>query len=44
MILPRALFGKSSIEYLHEEDKAKPKTQSYKSYADAPITFDTARK
>ena len=44
MILPRALIGKSSIEYLHEEDKAKPKTQSYKSYADAPITFDTARK
>jgi hypothetical protein len=44
MILPRAFIGKSSIEYLNEEDKAKPKTQSYKIYADAPITFDTARK
>ena len=39
MILPRALSGKSSIEYLNEDDKAKPKTQSYKIYADAPIEF-----
>jgi len=39
MILPRALTGKSSIEYLNDEDKAKPKTQSYKIYADAPISF-----
>jgi hypothetical protein len=37
MILPRALIGKSSIEYLNEEDKAKPKSQSYKLYADMPI-------
>jgi hypothetical protein len=37
MILPRALVGKSSIEYLNEEDKAKPKSQSYKLYADMPI-------
>jgi hypothetical protein len=37
MILPRALIGKSSIEYLNEEDKAKPKSQSYKLYADLPI-------
>jgi hypothetical protein len=44
MILPRALTGKSSIEYLNEDDKAKPKTQNYKIYADAPISFDTARK
>jgi len=44
MILPRALTGKSSIEYLNEDDKAKPKTQSYKIYADAPISFDAARK
>ena len=44
MILPRALIGKSSIEYLNEDDKAKPKTQSYKIYADAPISFDAARK
>ncbi|HZL60974.1 MAG TPA: hypothetical protein VFC32_01590 [Pseudolabrys sp.] len=44
MILPRALTGKSSLEYLNEEDKAKPKTQSYKIYADAPISFGTSRK
>ncbi len=37
MILPRALIGKSSIEYLNEADKAKPKSQSYKLYADMPI-------
>jgi hypothetical protein len=37
MILPRALIGKSSIEYLNEEDKAKPKSQSYKLYADMPL-------
>ena len=39
MILPRALIGKSSISYVNEEDKAKPKTQQYKVYADAPIEF-----
>ena len=44
MILPRALIGKSSIEYVNEEDKAKPKSQRYKIYADAPITFGGGRK
>jgi hypothetical protein len=39
MILPRALLGKSSLEYLNEEDKAKPKLQSYKVFADQPIAF-----
>jgi hypothetical protein len=39
MILPRELAGKSSIQYLNEEDKAKPKSQEYKIYADAPIAF-----
>ena len=38
MILPRALLGKSSIEYLNEAEKAKPKSQSYKLYADVPLT------
>jgi hypothetical protein len=37
MILPRACLGKSSIEYLNEEDKAKPKSQAYKIFADMPI-------
>jgi hypothetical protein len=39
MILPRELTGKSSIQYVNDEDKAKPKSQSYKIYADAPIEF-----
>lgn len=39
MILPRALLGKSSIQYVNEEDKAKPKSQSYKIYADMPIAI-----
>ncbi len=38
MILPRALIGKSSIQYVNEEDKAKPKTQQYKVFVDAPLT------
>src|SRR4051794_10057457 len=39
MILPRDLLGKSSIQYVNEEDHARPKSQQYKIYADAPITF-----
>ena len=38
MILPRALLGKSSIEYLNPADKEKPRVQQYKIFADAPIT------
>ena len=38
MILPRALLGKSSIAYVNEDDKAKPKSQQYKIFVDAPIT------
>jgi hypothetical protein len=37
MVLPRALLGKSSIQYINEEDKAKPKTQQYRIFVDAPI-------
>jgi len=29
---------------VNEEDKVKPKSQRYKIYADAPITFGGARK
>jgi hypothetical protein len=39
MVLPWAYLGKSSAEYLNEEDKAKPKTQQYKIYADIPIAI-----
>jgi hypothetical protein len=37
MILPRALLGKSSIAYVNEDDKARPKSQQYKIYVDTPI-------
>ena len=39
MILPRALLGQSSIRYVHEEDKAKPKSQKYEVYVDREIAF-----
>ena len=38
MILPVAYAGKSSAEYLNEEDKAKPRVQQYKIFADMPLT------
>jgi hypothetical protein len=37
MILPRALLGKSSIQYVNEADKEKPRVQQYRIFADAPI-------
>ena len=37
MILPRALIGKSSISYVNEDDRARPKSQQYKIFVDAPI-------
>jgi hypothetical protein len=37
MILPRTLIGKSSIQYVNEDDKAKPKTQQYRVFVDAPL-------
>jgi hypothetical protein len=43
MILPAACLGKSSLEYLNAEDKAKPKTQQYKVFADMPLRPDTGR-
>jgi hypothetical protein len=38
MILPAAYVGKSSVEYLNEEDKAKTRVQQYKIFADMPLT------
>ena len=43
MILPRDLMGKTSIQYVNVEDQAKPKSQQYKIYADAPISFGTRK-
>lgn len=37
MILPRALIGKSSIQYLNPADKEKPRVQQYKIFTDAAI-------
>ena len=37
MILPRTLIGKSSFQFVNEEDKAKPRVQQYKIFADMPI-------
>ena len=42
MILPLLYLGKSSVEYLREEDKAKPKSQQYKIFADMPLTVASA--
>jgi hypothetical protein len=39
MLLPRALMGKSSLQLVNDEDKGKPRSQSYTSYADLPIGF-----
>jgi quercetin dioxygenase-like cupin family protein len=38
MILPVALLGKSSIRYVKPEDQARPKSQTYTVFVDAPIT------
>jgi len=33
---------RSSVEYLNEEDKARPKSQSYKVFVDMPIAIATS--
>jgi hypothetical protein len=43
MILPRDFLGRSSIEYLNDSDKGKPKSQTYKIFVDAPINGEFAR-
>lgn len=37
MVLPRTLLGQSSFQFVNEEDKAKPRVQQYKIFADLPI-------
>ncbi len=39
MILPRSLVGKSSIQYVNDEDKERPKSQQYRVFVDAPLTL-----
>jgi hypothetical protein len=43
MILPHAYLARSSVEYLNEEDKAKPKSQTYKIYVDMPLALVAAQ-
>jgi hypothetical protein len=43
MILPVSYVGKSSVEYLREEDKTRPKSQQYRIYADAPLAWESGR-
>jgi len=42
LILPRAVLGRSSIEYLNAEDRHKPRSQQYKVLVDAPIMWRPA--
>jgi len=37
MVLPRALLGSSSIRYVNEDDRNKPKSQSYRVFSETPI-------
>jgi hypothetical protein len=39
MVLPRALLGKSSIRYVDEADKDKPRVQRYQIHIDQPIAL-----
>jgi len=38
MVLPDALRGKSSIHYVKEEDRAKPKSQTYRSFGEIRLS------
>lgn len=39
MVLPVSCLGKSSLEYVNEDDRAKPKSQVYKIFADLPLAW-----
>ena len=40
MLLPRSLQGASSIRYVNDEDRDKPKSQTYRVFAEKPVTLD----
>jgi hypothetical protein len=44
MILPVAYVGKSSVEYLRDEDKPKPKLQQYKMFVDLALSVIPAER
>jgi hypothetical protein len=37
MVLPRRLLGQSSIRYVRDEDRDRPKSQRYTVFVDAPL-------
>ena len=39
MVLPQALLGTSSIKYVNENDKHKPKSQSYRVFSETAINL-----
>jgi hypothetical protein len=39
MVLPKTLLGKSSIHYENEEDRTKPKSQSYRSFGEIGLVL-----
>ena len=44
MLLPRELMGRSSLQFVNEADKSKPRVQQYKILADVPITRPTVQQ
>ena len=42
MVLPRSLLGASSIRYVRDEDRDRPKSQSYRVFAEMPISLHPA--
>jgi hypothetical protein len=44
MLLPATYLGKSSVEYLRDEDKPKPKLQQYKMFVDLPLAVIPAER
>ena len=39
MVLPQALLGASSIRYVNDDDRNKPKSQSYRVFSEMPISL-----
>ncbi len=42
MVLPRSLLGASSIRYVNDEDRNRPKSQTYRVFSEKPIDLDPA--
>ncbi len=42
MVLPRYLLGASSIRYVRDEDRDRPKSQTYRVFAELPVSLGPA--